>query len=310
MLEEWVQSNSSLLNDDKEQEGQEENRNTSNDVSIHSRHDRGATKTTIKEQFLKTVELCASYLVLENIEPHDLLTIVSPSGFCTPESITKAITQQALRASQTKVWSLSSRGPDIERILVEGAGSKDANGIYYRVDGLANGELYSKREISCGQQFVYTLSISLKKSLDEVECRIFCSKLLTHRAIGRLVHKDRKKENKRTTIGNLSSGEDSGFHPILQVIGMSDEGNGITTIGNPIGRQVSSRHWVRNHNILVFIGLCPRQCFTKVEFLTFIFFLYMCRSSYRTETILYMRQWLRCELLLGVKNPFRIRLSK
>jgi hypothetical protein len=35
--------------------------------------------------------------------------------------------------------------------LVEGAGSQDANDIYYHIDGLATGELYSKKEIAFGQ---------------------------------------------------------------------------------------------------------------------------------------------------------------
>jgi len=166
-----------------------------------------------------TVRVCASHLKLENIEPHDLLTLVSPSGFCDPNTITQALTHQALKASKTRVWSLSSRGPDIERILVEGAGSKDANGIYYRVDGLANGELYSKREISCGQQYVYTLSISLNKTLEEVECRIFCSKLLTHNAVARLA-------NKNTNRTDNSFVSDAHFQPILQVI---DTGEGKET---------------------------------------------------------------------------------
>jgi hypothetical protein len=84
---------------------------------------------------------------LKNIEPQDLLSVVMKLGFCSEKRITNAITKQALRASQNWVWLLSSGGwPNTERILVEGAGSKNAIGIYYRIDGLANGELYSKRE--------------------------------------------------------------------------------------------------------------------------------------------------------------------
>jgi hypothetical protein len=197
-------------------------------------HHRGADETEGGERaggcILSAVQKCATYLVLENIEPHDLLTLVSPSGFCEPESITEAITKQALRASRTRVWTLSSRGPDIERILVEGAGSKDANGIYYRIDGLANGELYSKREISCGQEYVYTLSISLKNagndatpsSQEQVECRIFCSKVLTDKAASRLV---RKFDTCRGRSGSSGTGRldgDIGFQPILQVISLED----------------------------------------------------------------------------------------
>jgi hypothetical protein len=85
---------------------------------------------------------------------------------------------------------------------VEGAGRQNANGVYYRIDGLANGELYSKREVACGQQYVYTLSISLNKD-QQVECRLFCSKLLTHRAVKSLVR----------NLDGVPS-----FQPILQVI--------------------------------------------------------------------------------------------
>lgn len=103
------------------------------------------------------VKICGAFIQLENIEPQDLLGVVMKSDFCSEKKITEAITRQALRASQNKVWSLSSRGrPNIERILVEGAGSKDTNGIYYKIEGLSNGELYSKREVACGQQHVRT----------------------------------------------------------------------------------------------------------------------------------------------------------
>lgn len=168
-----------------------------------------------------TVQACASHLVLENIEPHELLTLVSPSGFCQPTRITDAITQQALKACHTRVWSLSSRGPDCERILVEGAGSKNANGIYYRIDGLANGELYSKREISCGQQYVYTLSISLNKTIEEVECRIFYSKLLTHNAV-RLLATGRNKSGSGGGR-DLPVTAENNLQPILQVLFMGDD---------------------------------------------------------------------------------------
>jgi hypothetical protein len=150
----------------------------------------------------EAVKTCASFLHLENIEPQDLLGIVMKSGFCSEKKITDAITHQALRASQNRVWSLSSRGSDTERILVEGAGSKDANGIYYKIDGLTNGELYSKREVACGQQHVYTLSVSVNKE-NQVECRVFCSKLLTHNSIIRMARNDTS---------------DPSFQPILQII--------------------------------------------------------------------------------------------
>lgn len=152
---------------------------------------------------LQVAKKCTKYLALENIEPQNLLSDVLKSGFCAEKKITTAITIQALRASQSRVWTLSSRGrPDIERILVEGAGSMNANGIYYRIDGLENGDLYSKREVACGQQFVYTLSISINAA-QQVECRIFCSKLLTHRAVKSLA---------------LNGRRESTFQPLLQVI--------------------------------------------------------------------------------------------
>lgn len=154
-------------------------------------------------------EQCATHLFLENIEPQDLLGDVRESGFCTEKSITDAITRQALRASQNHIWTLSSRGkPKIERIVVEGAGSQDANGIYYYIHGLENGELYSKREVACGQQHVYTLSIS-DAGEGTTECRIFCSNLLTNRSVNMLA----RREN---------SG-DSSFSPLLQIIRIDDE---------------------------------------------------------------------------------------
>mmetsp|Transcript_12999 Transcript_12999/g.14875 ORF Transcript_12999/g.14875 Transcript_12999/m.14875 type:complete len:552 (+) Transcript_12999:152-1807(+) len=160
-----------------------------------------------------TVQECASHIHLEDIEPQDLLSIVKPSGFCSDVSIVDAITKQALRASQNHIWSLSCRGRpnNIERILVEGAGLQDANGIYYFIDGLANGDLYSKREIACGQQYVYTLSISSVPGKDETECRIFCSKLLTNQAINVL--------SSRNTNNNRRPNNDASFcQPVLQII--------------------------------------------------------------------------------------------
>jgi hypothetical protein len=157
---------------------------------------------------IKVVKTCAEHLQLENIEPQDLLNVVKESGFCSEKKITDALTHQALRASHNMVWSLSSRGrPDIERILVEGAGSQNANGIYYYIDGLANGELYSKREVACGQQCVYTLSISVSKD-QQMECRIFSSKVLTHRAVKTLAR---------------SRNRDPTFQPLLQIIRIDDE---------------------------------------------------------------------------------------
>ena len=152
---------------------------------------------------------CASHLHLEDIETKDLISIVKASGLCSDKSITDAITMQALRASQNHIWTLSSRGrPTIERILVEGAGSPNVNGIYYHINGLANGELYSKREVACGQQHVYTLSISPTED-GTTECRIFCSQLLTHKAI-------------RTLAKNRTT-RDPAFQPLLQIIKTEDD---------------------------------------------------------------------------------------
>ena len=151
---------------------------------------------------------CAEHLYLENIEPQDLLGVVMKSGYCSEKTIMDAITKQALRASQHRVWSLSSRGrQDLERILVEGAGSQNANGIYYRIDGLANGELYTKREVVCGHQYVYSMSISVNKD-KQVESRLFCSKLLTHNAI-------------KTIVRNPN--RDLALRPLLQVIEIEAE---------------------------------------------------------------------------------------
>ena len=147
---------------------------------------------------------CANYISLDYIEPEDLVGVVRDSHFCLETAITDAITKQALQASRHGLWSLSSRGRPDERILVEGAGSEDANGIYYRIDGLHNGELYSKREVACGQQYVYTLSCSFHEPKDRFECRIFCSKLLTHLGVQNMVQRRRQR---------------AGFRrPLLQVI--------------------------------------------------------------------------------------------
>jgi len=160
------------------------------------------------------VKECASHLHLEDIEPIDLVSVVQASRICSTSAITKAITCQALRASSQHIWSLSSRGKpnDLERILVEGAGSPDANGIYYYIDGLANGDLYSKREVACGQQYVYTLSISSSSTNDETECRIFCSKLLTHNGC-------------QIIANNNHDDHDVLFQPMLQIIQVTDDDN-------------------------------------------------------------------------------------
>jgi hypothetical protein len=136
-------------------------------------------------------------------------------------AITDAITKQALRASRHGLWSLSSRGRPEERILVEGAGSEAANGIYYRIDGLINGDLYSKREVACGQQYVYTLSCSFHEPKDRYECRIFCSKLLTHLGVLNMVQRQRRRQPQPERAGITQ--------PLLQVIQVEREENKSTT---------------------------------------------------------------------------------
>eukprot|EP00339_Tiarina_fusa_P001570 CAMPEP_0116999586 /NCGR_PEP_ID=MMETSP0472-20121206/2239_1 /TAXON_ID=693140 ORGANISM="Tiarina fusus, Strain LIS" /NCGR_SAMPLE_ID=MMETSP0472 /ASSEMBLY_ACC=CAM_ASM_000603 /LENGTH=539 /DNA_ID=CAMNT_0004699049 /DNA_START=102 /DNA_END=1718 /DNA_ORIENTATION=+ len=173
----------------------------------------------------RVVKECAKDLILDNIEPHHLLGTVTESGFCSERRITEAITKQALRASQDRIWSLPSRGrPEVERILVEGAGSKNTNGIYYRIGGLSNGDLYSKQEVACGQQYVYTLSISENKD-EVVECRIFCSKLLTHCAV-------------KTFVRTVT--RDPSFQPILQVVHLAWE--------NADGGEIDSILGVKNRS--------------------------------------------------------------
>ena len=48
----------------------------------------------------EVIYTCAESLILENIEPQDLLNVVMKSGYCLEKRIMDAITQQALRASQ------------------------------------------------------------------------------------------------------------------------------------------------------------------------------------------------------------------
>ena len=178
---------------------------------------------------------CAKRMMLEYIEPQDLLKAVKNSKLFSDSQITQAITLQALRASQNGVWSLSCRGrPEVDRILVEGAGSVDVNGIYYRIDGLANGELYSKREVACGQQHVYTLSCTVLNN--NVECRIFSSKLLTDQAV---------------RILSSRRGADPNFQPLLQIFHILD-GNSVSGSVNrsgkkPNGRNVPDRNGVYTH---------------------------------------------------------------
>ena len=193
-----------------------------------------------------TKHICDTSIELSHIEPSYLLQFISPSlnnsndnrsintwirKIVTPERIYQAISQQALRASQWKSWSLpysngirnvvvqSSPQPQNgstsssitatttiitipERVLIEGSGHHDADGMYYRINtnstsgtsssgqsirsstGSSNSRnshhppfrsmagnhnnspvknvLYTKREIMVGQQNVYTLSRCLR----------------------------------------------------------------------------------------------------------------------------------------------------
>lgn len=147
---------------------------------------------------------CATHLRLADIEPQHLLTKIKGTGICSDKSITDAVTTQALRSATAGIWTISSRGrPNIERILVEGAGSANVNGIYYYIDGLSNGDLYSKREVACGQQHVYTLSIAAYSD-GITECRIFSSPLLTHKSI--------------RSMAKTKASHEVSFQPLVQVI--------------------------------------------------------------------------------------------
>jgi hypothetical protein len=164
---------------------------------------------------LETALQCCRHIQLVNIEPSVLLDTVSSCPFCPPEMVFSAIAQQALQASQRGVWALSCRGgkksSSVERLLVEDCGMRDAQGIYYRVMGLAQGVggLYTKREASSGQEWVYTLSCAVKAN--SYDCRLFRSKLLTQGAVATLARMQR-------SVSVVSSaGPHSVFQPVLQL---------------------------------------------------------------------------------------------
>lgn len=119
----------------------------------------------------------------------------------------------------------------VDRVLVEGSGSREVDGMYYRIahGWLSNeSDLYTKREVAVGQQYVYTISRCLRNNnlpsttsftLDGAdmlegttagfpyyECRIFGSKFLTHNAIQSL----------RTMQSTASIAPC--FQPVLQVL--------------------------------------------------------------------------------------------
>ena len=152
---------------------------------------------------------CCRYMNFENIEPQRLFDEVQNCKFVSPDHIFGAVAKQALRASQHGVWSLPCRGStkatSVDRVLVEGCGVQDANGVYFCIAGHAKGNLYSKREVSCGQQSVYTLSCS-KRDEEYYECRLFSTKLLTHRSVMNLCKMQR------------SSVIDPVLQPVMQVL--------------------------------------------------------------------------------------------
>jgi hypothetical protein len=174
--------------------------------------DDGATECTVAEQVARR---CARGIRFQNIEPRQLLSDeVQGCPFVTSEQIFEAVAKQALKASLHKKWSLHFRGSkdSAERVLVEGAGCPDVNGMYYRIAaGLQQGDLFSKREVSCGQSLVYTLSRTvsskaLSKHMAVYECRIFCTPFLTKKAVRGL-----------QTVQSPESVQPV-FQPVLQVI--------------------------------------------------------------------------------------------
>lgn len=209
-----------------------------------------------ERDIVRAAQRLASHLRLSNIEPERLLSpIVQSCPWIPRERIFEAVAQQALQASQDKVWRLQCRGGrssgsgerGVDRILVEGAGSRDVNGLYYRIaPGLANrSDLYSKREVACGQQFVYTLSRCLirkpavfqqdsnsndtdnndnpQQTQEYYEFRIFCSKFLTHRAVQSLV----QMQSTATLVPY--------FQPVLQVLNLqppADNDNNSSSINS------------------------------------------------------------------------------
>jgi BTB/POZ domain len=146
--------------------------------------------------------LCQRYIPLSHIEPCYLLspTLLSRDcPFLSGTQVFEAISQQALRASKQKIWHLPCRGGALnpstsssasvkenlpDRVLVEGSGSRDVDGIYYALTNATNSTglggvnhpflrsslfhngtknvLYTKREVVVGQQHVYTLSRCLR----------------------------------------------------------------------------------------------------------------------------------------------------
>ena len=166
------------------------------------------------EEALNVARECGNYFRLHYIEPEELLSTVQKSGLFAPNLIVEAIMRQALKASQSRVWTINCRGKDtnVDRVLVEGCGHNEVNGVYYRIRGLHKGDVYSKREVSCGQLYVYTLSCSQKE--DTIESRIFGSKVMTHRGIPSIVQQQQTEEETPAPV--------IVFQPLLQVISLED----------------------------------------------------------------------------------------
>ena len=239
MLQKWIKYQTKMAM--KQQKQKQRQRHQKQTLVQHeggadeaADNESNTSTTNCYNKIHEIAKICGSKLVLEYIEPQDLLGIVKKSKLYTDTQLTTAITIQALRASTNGVWSLSCRGGSgssstgngnsgssnggssggCDRILVENAGSFDVNGIYYKIDGLANGELYSKREVACGQQHVYTLSCTIHKD-QHVECRIFSSKLLTHQAI-------RNLSTMKTTTKATTRRPRTNYQPLLQIYHIFD----------------------------------------------------------------------------------------
>jgi hypothetical protein len=178
---------------------------------------------------LQVATACAQHLRLDHMTPRFLLQTVQHAPFIPPTRIFAALARQALRAanhgsmnnadphaSGSYYYSYAGchRGRDgTDRVLVEGAGTRHVNGVYTWIAGYAHGDLYSKREVTCGQSHVYTLSCHT--TVQGVECRIFCIPVLTHQAI-------------RTLYGHFMKSipftecVDPPFQPVLQVIAIQE----------------------------------------------------------------------------------------
>ena len=171
-----------------------------------------------------TRKVCQSCIKLSYIEPARLLSLQDSAPWIPKDFIFDAIAKQALKASQFKTWRLECRGRPDDRVLVEGAGSKDVNGMYYRLSSsiIGNNDLYVKRELAGGQSFVYSLSRRLQMAEKTYECRIFRNKFLTHTAVQKL----RSMQVEGTV--------QQSFQPILQVVQMKAPDETDTDVPTPI----------------------------------------------------------------------------